>query len=203
MFINSSRQEIIFKIVYYGPGLSGKTANLLYIYKQINPALRSDLITLKTKEDRTLFFDFLQLEVGKIQGKQPRFNIYTTPGQIQYDSSRRIVLSGADGIVFVADSQRERLSDNLQSMAELEECLIKFGESLASFPWVLQYNKRDLPDILQVKVLEETLNFCHAPSFTSIATIGEGVFEALRACIHQMIKYFRVSSPTETVLTQK
>ncbi len=198
MFINPSRQEIIFKIVYYGPGLGGKTANLLYIYEHINPALRSELITLKTKEDRTLFFDFLQLEVGKIKGRQPRFNIYTTPGQIQYDSSRKIVLSGADGIVFVADSQRDRLSDNLQSMAELEEYLIENGLSLAKFPWVLQYNKRDLHDILSVQVMEEKLNFCRIPHFESVATRGEGTFETLKACIYQIVNYFGARSLTES-----
>ena len=199
MFINPTRQEIIFKIVYYGPGLGGKTANLLYIYEHINPTLRSEMITLKTKEDRTLFFDFMQLEVGKIKGKQPRFNIYTTPGQIQYDSSRKIVLSGADGIVFVADSQRNRLADNLQSMAELEEYLIDSEQSLAQFPWVLQYNKRDLPDILPVDVLEEKLNFCNIPHFESIATRGMGTFETLKACIHQIIKYYSHKIKSESV----
>ncbi|MGQ9561427.1 MAG: GTP-binding protein [Candidatus Oleimicrobiaceae bacterium] len=193
MFINAARQEIIFKIVYYGPGLGGKTANLLYIYEHIDPGLRGELITLQTKEERTLFFDFLRLEVGRIKQLRPRFNVYTTPGQVYYGSSRRIVLGGVDGIVFVADSQKERLSDNLASMAELEEYLIGLGTTLAEFPWVIQYNKRDLQNIYPVAVLQEKLNFCGVPYFEAIAPKGVGVFESLRACINGVVAHVQAS----------
>jgi len=199
MFINSARQEIIFKIVYYGPGLGGKTANLLYIYQHIDPRLRGELITLQTREQRTLFFDFLRLEVGRIKQLRPRFNVYTTPGQVYYGSSRRIVLEGVDGIIFVADSQRDRLSDNLASMAELEEYLISRGTTLADFPWVMQYNKRDLPNIFPVAILQEKLNFCGVPFFEAVATKGIGVFESLRACINGVVAHVR-SSETRPVL---
>ncbi|MCR4439100.1 MAG: GTPase domain-containing protein [bacterium] len=189
MFINTARNEILFKIVYYGPGLGGKTANLLYIYEHIDPRLRGELISLRTREERTLFFDFLRLEVGRIKQMRPRFNVYTTPGQVYYGSSRRIVLEGVDGIVFVADSQRERLSDNLASMAELEEYLIGRGTTLAEFPWVMQYNKRDLPNVLPVPILQEKLNFCNVPFFEAVAPQGVGVFESLRACINGVVAY--------------
>ncbi|MDZ7338159.1 MAG: ADP-ribosylation factor-like protein [candidate division KSB1 bacterium] len=189
MFINAARQEIIFKIVYYGPGLGGKTANLLYIYEHIDPRLRGELISLRTREQRTLFFDFLRLEVGRIKQLRPRFNVYTTPGQVYYHASRRIVLEGVDGIVFVADSQRERLNENLASMAELEEYLIDRGSTLEEFPWVIQYNKRDLPDVLPVSMLQETLNFCRVPYFEAVAVQGVGVFESLRACINRVVAY--------------
>ena len=131
--------------VYYGPGLSGKTTNLEYIYRKIDPSLRGDLITLKTREERTLYFDFLQLEVGRIKGMKPKFNLYTIPGQVYYSHSRKIILRGVDGIVFVADSQADRMTENLDSLMDLEQNLIENGHSLQSFPWVLQYNKRDLP----------------------------------------------------------
>ena len=189
MFINTVLQEITFKIVYYGPGLSGKTANLIYIYNHINPSLRSEMITLSTKEDRTLFFDFMQLDMAPIKGKKPRFNLYTTPGQIQYGSSRHVVLNGADGVVFVADSQRDRLDDNLASMAELEEALIENGSTLADFPWILQYNKRDLVNIFRVKQLQELLNFCNVPYFESVAPKGAGVFNTLKAVINGVVAH--------------
>ncbi len=193
MFINAARQEIIFKIVYYGPGLGGKTANLLYIYEHIDPRLRGELISLRTREQRTLFFDFLRLEVGRIKQLRPRFNVYTTPGQVYYHASRKIVLDGVDGIVFVADSQRDRLSDNLASMAELEEYLIERGSTLAEFPWVMQYNKRDLPEVLPVALLQEKLNFCGVPYFEAVATKGVGVFESLRACINRVVAHVQAT----------
>jgi len=187
MFINWAQQEITLKIVYYGPGLSGKTTNLHYIYNNINPSLRSDLITLNTQEDRTLFFDFLQLEFGKILGKKPRFNLYTVPGQVYYKQSRKIILSGVDGIVFVADSQVERMDDNLDTLLDLEKNLISIGRTLKSFPLVLQFNKWDLHNIHDPDTLQERLNFYQVPCFKSVATEGVGVFETLKAIINQVI----------------
>ena len=191
MFINWAQQEITLKIVYYGPGLSGKTTNLSYIYKNINPSLRSDLITLKTKEERTLFFDFLQLEFGKILGKKPRFNLYTVPGQVYYKQSRKIILSGVDGIVFVADSQVEILDDNLDTLFDLENNLIAMGQTLEDLPFVIQFNKWDLPNKYDLDTLQERLNFYRAPYFKGVATKGTGVFETLKAIINQVINHIQ------------
>ena len=187
MFINWAQKEITLKIVYYGPGLSGKTTNLQYIYNKIDPSLRGDLITLNTREDRTLFFDFLQLEFGKILGKKPRFNLYTVPGQVYYKQSRRIILSGVDGIVFVADSQMERMDDNLDTLLDLEQNLISMGHTLKNFPLVFQFNKWDLPNIYDSDLLQERLNFYKFPCFKSIATKGEGVFETLKTIINLVV----------------
>ncbi len=184
MFINWATQEITLKIVYYGPGLSGKTTNLLYIHNKLDPSLRGNLVTLNTKEERTLFFDFLQLELGKIKGKKPRFNLYTVPGQVCYLQSRKIILSGVDGIVFVADSQKERMDDNLSTLLDLEENLIAMGKTLETFPWVLQYNKIDLPNRTNPHSLQQRLNFFSVPQFETIATQGVGVFETLKSIIN-------------------
>lgn len=189
MFINWAQQEITLKIVYYGPGLSGKTTNLYYIYNKINPSLRSDLITLKTQEERTLFFDFLQLEFGKILGKKPRFNLYTVPGQVYYKQSRKIILSGVDGIVFVADSQFERMDDNLDTLFDLEKNLISMGQTLKNIPLIFQFNKWDLPNKYDLDTLQEKVNFYQVPYFKSVATKGVGVFETLKAIINQVINH--------------
>lgn len=191
MFINWAQQEITLKIVYYGPGLSGKTTNLYYIYNNINPSLRSDLITLKTREERTLFFDFLQLEFGKILGKKPRFNLYTVPGQVYYKQSRKIILSGVDGIVFVADSQVERMDDNLDTLFDLEKNLIAMGQTLENLPLVIQFNKWDLPNRYHLDTLQERLNFYQVPNFKSVATKGTGVFETLKAIINLVINHIQ------------
>ena len=187
MFIDRLRDEVIFKIVYFGPGLGGKTTNLEYIYSHIDPRLRGNLISLKTKEDRTLYFDFLQVELGRIKGKKPRFHLYTIPGQAYYNFSRKIVLKGADAVVFVADSQKQRVEDNLYALEDLEKKLIRQNSSLAAFPWIIQYNKRDLPNIEKVKNLQVQLNFLNVPSFEAIAIYGTGVFETLRGAIRMVI----------------
>jgi signal recognition particle receptor subunit beta len=187
MFIHWALKEIHLKIVYYGPGLCGKTENLKYIYSRIDPALKGDLIMLKTREDRTIFFDFLQLEVGQIDGKKPKFNLYTVPGQVNYNHTRKVVLNGVDGIVFVADSQREMMDANLDTLLDLEKHLIAHGKSLEDFPWVLQYNKRDLPNIESIKEMETKLNFFNVPSFESVATEGKGVFPTLKEVIKQVV----------------
>lgn len=187
MFINWARKEITLKIVYYGPGLSGKTTNLRYIHNKLDPSLRGDLVSLNTKEDRTLFFDFLQLEVGKIQGKKPKFNLYTVPGQVYYKQSRKIILSGVDGIVFVADSQKGRMEDNLDTLLDLEKNLIEMGQTIQSFPWVIQFNKQDLPNKESLRTLQRSLNFYNAPHFETVATKGIGVFETLKTIINQVV----------------
>ena len=183
MFINWAKQEITLKIVYYGPGLSGKTTNLHYIYNRLNPSLRGDLVTLNTKEDRTLYFDFLQLELGKIVGKKPRFNLYTVPGQVLYAQSRKLILSAVDGIVFVADAQADRMEDNLNTLLDLEQNLINMGKSLEALPWVLQINKSDLPNKVSLNSLQKRLNYFNVPQFESVATEGVGVFETLKTII--------------------
>ncbi len=187
MFIHWALREIHLKIVYYGPGLSGKTANLQYIYSRIDPALKGDLVMLKTREDRTIFFDFLQLEVGNIDGKKPKFNLYTVPGQVHYDLTRKIVLNGVDGIVFVADSQREMMDANLDTLLDLEKHLIADGKTLENFPWVLQYNKRDLLSAEPVEEMERKLNFFNVPYFEAVAIEGKGVFATLKEVIKQVV----------------
>jgi hypothetical protein len=187
MFVNWALQEVNLKIVYYGPGLSGKTTNLEYIYHKIDPSLRGDLITLKTREERTLYFDFLQLEVGRIKGMKPKFNLYTIPGQVYYAYSRKIILRGVDGIVFVADSQADRMTENLDSLMDLEQNLIDEGFTLQRFPWVLQYNKRDLPKVLPVAELNAKLNFHGVSAIEAVATRGIGVLETLKTAIYGVV----------------
>lgn len=187
MFINWALNEINLKIVYYGPGLSGKTTNLLYVHKHLDPVTRTDLVTLKTREDRTIFFDFMQLEFGKIKNKTPKFNLYTIPGQSFYAESRKIILSGVDGIVFVADSQPFRLMSNLESLHDLEINLNDHGTSLDKFPWVIQYNKRDLPGVESVESLQSKLNYYKVPHFEAIASEGKGVFGTLKSILSRVI----------------
>jgi len=187
MFVNCALQEINLKIVYYGPGLGGKTTNLEYIYQKIDPSLRGDLITLKTREERTLYFDFLQLEVGRIKGMKPKFNLYTIPGQVYYAYSRKIILRGVDGIVFVADSQADRMTENLDSLMDLEQNLIDDGFTLQNFPWILQYNKRDLPKVLPVRELNAKLNFQGVPVVEAVASRGVGVIETLKTAIQGVV----------------
>ncbi len=191
MFINRMLNEIHLKIVYYGPGLSGKTENLKYIYNHIDPSLKGELISLKTHEDRTIFFDFLQLEVGRIAGKKPKFNLYTVPGQVNYNLSRRIVLNGVDGIVYVADSQEAMMDANLDTLLDLEKHLILSDKSLENFPWVLQYNKRDLEDIEPVEEMNRRLNLFQVPHFEATATTGMGVFPTLKEVIRQVVSQTR------------
>ncbi len=188
MHIDWLRQEIIFKIVYYGPGLGGKTTNLEYIHAHLQPELRSKLISLKTQDERTLYFDFLEVNIGRIKGRKPRFHLYTIPGQQYYHLSRKIVLRGVDAVVFVADSQRARKEENLQALMDLETKLIGQDQSLGDIPWVLQYNKRDLPEIETVEEMRKTLNFLGVPDFQAVAVQGIGVFETLRGVMHALLQ---------------
>ena len=179
--INIAAHEIHCKIVYYGIGYCGKTTNLQYVYKSINPNARGDLLSIATETERTLFFDFLPLDLGTVHGFRTRFHLYTVPGQILYERTRLAVLNGADGIVFVVDSQSEKFEENIQSITELELNLRRIGKELSNFPHVIQWNKRDLPTALPVHVLERYLNRRRVPSYEAIAASGKGVFATLRA----------------------
>lgn len=180
-FINYSAREINCKIVYYGPGLCGKTTNLQHIYKKVDPAAKGKLISLATETERTLFFDFMPLHLGEIRGFKVRLHLYTVPGQVFYDASRKLILKGADGIVFVADSQLERMESNIESLQNLEQNLGEQGLSLEKLPFVLQYNKRDLPNVVSVEDLQRALNARNVPWYEATATTGVGVFETLKA----------------------
>ncbi len=187
MYINWALQQINLKIVYYGPGVSGKTTNLLYIHSKVAADLKGELVSLQTQEDRTIFFDFLQLEVGKIKGKKPKFNLYTVPGQVYYAYSRKVILNGVDGVVFVADSQFDRLEANLETLNDLENNLRQDGHKMDEFPWVIQYNKRDLPNVAPIQYLQLKLNKYNVPYFESVSTQGTGVFETLKAVINLVV----------------
>jgi signal recognition particle receptor subunit beta len=187
MFINRRRKEINLKIVYYGPALSGKTTNLQYIHAHTNPRLRGKLVSVKTNEDRTLFFDFLQLEPEKVMGLKPKFQLYTVPGQVYYAFSRKLVLQGADGVVFVADSQLNRLNDNLESLLDMNGHLAEMCYKVDDFPLVIQFNKRDLPNVAPLSLLRSTLAANGRPCFEAVATEGDGVFDTLKAIIQRVV----------------
>jgi signal recognition particle receptor subunit beta len=180
-FINYASREINCKIVYYGPGLCGKTTNLQHVYQQTAPEAKGKMISLATETERTLFFDFLPLALGEIRGFKTRFHLYTVPGQVFYDASRKLILKGVDGVVFVADSQEERLDANIESMENLKVNLEEQGYQLEQLPFVIQYNKRDLPNATSVAELRELLNPDGVPEFEACAQTGEGVFETLKA----------------------
>jgi signal recognition particle receptor subunit beta len=182
-FINYSSREINCKIVYYGPGLCGKTTNLQYIFRRMNPESRGKMISLATETERTLFFDFLPLSMGEIRGFRTRFHLYTVPGQVFYDASRRLILRGVDGVVFCADSQLTRMDANVESLENLKINLREQGYDPDRIPLVLQYNKRDINSVASVSELHALLNYRNVPEFEAIATTGVGVFETLKAVI--------------------
>lgn len=190
-FINYSSREINCKIVYYGPGLCGKTTNLQYVYQKTNPDLKGKMISLATETERTLFFDFLPLALGEIRGFKARFHLYTVPGQVFYDASRKLILKGVDGAVFVADSQPAREEANLESLENLQSNLVEHGLELSSLPWVMQYNKRDLPDAMPVEEMRKLLNPTGVPEFSACATSGEGVFETLKGVAKGVLSSLR------------
>ncbi|MBF6592008.1 MAG: GTPase domain-containing protein [Ktedonobacterales bacterium] len=179
--INVASREIHCKIVYYGTGYCGKTTNLRYIYRHAPDAAHGDLLTIATENERTLFFDFLPLDLGTVHGFRVRFHLYTVPGQVLYERTRIAVLSGTDGLVFVADSAPEKLEENFQSLIELERNMRQVGKDLGDFPFILQWNKRDIPSALPEATLDRYLNRRHVPSFPASAITGEGVFPTLRA----------------------
>ena len=190
-FINYSSREINCKIVYYGPGLCGKTTNLQHIYQKTNPDVKGKMISLATETERTLFFDFLPLALGEIRGFKTRFHLYTVPGQVFYDASRKLILKGVDGVVFVADSQEARMDANVESLRNLDENLRENGFDLRSIPYVLQLNKRDLPTAVTVEEMYRVLNLKGEPTFEAVATQGMGVFETLKAVAKQVLYELR------------
>jgi hypothetical protein len=190
-FINYAAREINVKIVFYGPGLCGKTTNLQYIFEKSSPQQKGKLISLATETDRTLFFDFLPLDLGAVRGFKTRFHLYTVPGQVFYDASRKLILKGVDGVVFVADSQEARMDANEESLRNLQDNLSENGFDLKSLPFVLQFNKRDLPSAVLVDDMYRSLNFKGEPTFEAVATKGIGVFETLKAVAKQVLYELR------------
>jgi hypothetical protein len=186
--VNYSTREITSKIVYYGPGRSGKTTNLQYIHGQVPEDRRGRMVSLATETDRTLFFDFLPLDLGTISGFQTRFQLYTVPGQVYYDATRKLVLQGADGVVFVADSQRAQRDENVESFRNLQVNLLEQGVDPRTIPIVLQYNKRDLPDVLSTDAMDDLLNYRDLPRFEAQALAGTGVFDTLRGISSEVLK---------------
>ena len=186
-FINYSSREINCKIVYYGPGLCGKTTNLQYIYSKTNPEAKGKMISLETGTERTLLFDFLPISLGEIRGFKTRFHLFTVPGQVFYDASRKLILKGVDGVVFVADSQQERLDANIESFESLQNNLREYGEDLEKLPFVIQYNKRDLNNAVDRDYLDRELNLYGVQSFEAVATTGQGVFDTLKAVSKQVL----------------
>src|SRR6266700_3666601 len=186
--INMDKREINCKIVYYGVGLCGKTTNLHYIHQAVNPKDVGDMVSIDTETERTLYFDLLPLELGKVHGFQIRFQLYTVPGQVLYQQTRISVLKGADCVIFVADSQASKLQENIESWHELQEQLRRMNKDLAEFPLVMQWNKRDLQDLLPVSVLEKYLNPYHVPSYEAAALTGKGVIESLRTGVNSTLQ---------------
>jgi signal recognition particle receptor subunit beta len=190
-FINYLSREINCKIVYYGPGLCGKTTNLQYIYNKTNPDAKGKMISLATETERTLFFDFLPLALGEIRGFKTRFHLYTVPGQVFYDASRKLILKGVDGVVFVADSQIARMEANVESLENLRTNLAEQGYSLDKLPYVIQFNKRDMPGIAPVDELRQLLNTSAVPDFEGVASTGVGVFDTLKAVAKLVLSHLK------------
>lgn len=180
-FINYLSREINCKLVYYGPGLCGKTTNLQFIYNKTAPEAKGKMISLATEQERTLFFDFLPISLGEIRGFRTRFHLYTVPGQVFYDASRKLILKGVDGVIFVADSQIERMEANIESIENLRTNLAEQGYALEKIPFVIQYNKRDLPSAAPIEELRQALNPGNVPEYEAVAAKGDGVFDTLKA----------------------
>ena len=191
MFINWQLREMNLKIVYYGPALSGKTTNLEQIYAKMDPRRRGELISLNTHEDRTIFFDFVQLELNKIGGLTPKIHLYTVPGQVFYQNTRKVVLSEADGVVFVADAGKGRLKDNLISWRSMQQHLYELKITMATLPIVLQCNKQDLPQTISTPIIQRVLGASALPTVESIAIEGQGVIETLKLALNGVIKQVR------------
>ncbi len=197
---NNLRKEIDAKIVYYGPGLSGKTTNLQFIHQNLKPEQRGKLVSLATNEERTLFFDFLPIELEKVRGFKTRFHLYTVPGQTYYGATRRAVLSGADGVIFVADSQADKMEDNLLSFKDLQENLCYYRKKIENTPLIIQYNKRDLPNILPVEELNKKINPLNVLNFEASAISGKGVFEALTMICRLVLKAIEAGTETRKLV---
>lgn len=190
-FFNHNAKEIHCKIVYYGPALAGKTTNLQWIYQHTAQEQQSKLVALNTMVERTMFFDFLPMNIGEIRGYKTRFHLYTIPGQVVYDASRKLILKGVDGVIFVADSQSKCMEDNLQAMRNLEKNLEAQGYDIRDIPLVLQYNKRDLPDVASIKELRTQLNRYNSPEFEASAAEGKGVLEPLKTVSKSIINVLK------------
>lgn len=190
-FINYNAKEIHCKVVYYGPSLGGKTTNIQWVYQQTAEDQKSKLVALNTDIERTLFFDFLPLNVGDIRGFKTRFHLYTVPGQVVYDASRKLILKGLDGVIFVADSQIERMDENLESLRNLERNLEQQGYDIREIPLLMQYNKRDLPNVASLAELRSALNPYNAPEMEAIASEGKGVFESLKTVSKSIINVLK------------
>ena len=186
--INYAGREINCKIVYYGTGLGGKTTNLEYVYSKVNPDAKGKMISLATETERTLFFDFLPIDLGDVKGFKTRFHLYTVPGQVYYNASRKLILMGVDGVIFVADSQAERMEANIEAMHNLYENLDSYGYDLTTIPFAMQYNKRDLPNAMPVDDLRAQLNPMGVPDFEGVAIEGRGVFETLGAVSKMVVQ---------------
>ncbi len=186
--INYASREINCKVVYYGTGLGGKTTNLEYIYSRVNPETKGKMISLATETERTLFFDFLPIDLGEVRGFKTRFHLYTVPGQVYYNASRKLILKGVDGIIFVADSQRERGEANIEAMHNLYENLESYGYDLQKLPFVIQYNKRDLPNAMVVDEMRDQINPMGVPDFEAVALEGKGVFETLKSVSKMVVR---------------
>lgn len=191
-YIGVENREIVFKIVYYGPGMSGKTTNLVQVHKSLASKVRGDMIVLDTSEERTLFFDFFPMDLGSINGYSLRFYMYTVPGQAYYAASRRVILEGADGVVFVADSQPHRLDDNIESYRQMEEHLRSYDVDPSTFPVALQYNKRDCASPIPIGALERKLRLHDVPTFEAVATTGRGVMETIRVVSREVVARFEL-----------
>ncbi len=198
MFINRIRKEINLKIVYYGPPLSGKTTNLEYIYHTIPLNRRGEMVSLKTRGDRTLFFDYMQMELPSMQGLTPKFNLYTVPGQVAYTATRKLVLQGVDGVIFVADSQASRMQNNLHSLIDLYWNLQAAGTTPSQLSLIVQFNKRDLNDAVSISSIRQSLRLTDysLPCYTAIASQGDGVFDTLKASISAVVR--RIQSAPDT-----
>ncbi len=203
--VNYSTKEITCKIVYYGPGRSGKTSNLQYVHAFVPEERKGPMVSLATETDRTLFFDFLPLDLGTISGFRTRMQLYTVPGQVYYNATRKLVLRGADGVVFVADSQREQLDENMESLRNLHENLLEENIEPRDFPMVLQYNKRDLPGVVSIQELDELLNFRGVPAFPASALAGTGVFDTLKSISQLVLQSLsrRFRAPVEPAVAAK
>jgi signal recognition particle receptor subunit beta len=194
-FVNRMSKEVNCKIVYYGPGLCGKTANLNYVFAATKPESRGKIISLETETERTLFFDFLPIDLGKIGDYKVRFHLYTVPGQVFYDASRKLILRGADGVVFVADSQPSRMEANIESVENLAHNLASYNLALSQIPYVIQYNKRDLPEVLPIEELRAAVNPLGVPEFEATAKTGAGVFDTLKGLAKPVLQVLARDRP--------
>jgi len=201
--INYSAREVCCKIVFYGPGLSGKTTNLQYIHSKVPGETRGKLISLATEADRTLYFDFLPINIGTINGFQAKFQLYTVPGQVYYNATRKLVLRGVDGIVFVADSQADKMDENIESLANLEDNLREYGYDPDTLPMVIQFNKRDLPGVLPLEDLNARLNLANRPFFEASATMGNGVFDTLKMVIRLVLEKAKSTNAASGVVVSQ